>query len=168
MNTDAPAWKLDRDADGIAWLTLDKPGSSANVLSRDTLAELGSLAAGARRRPTAAVVVRSGKSSGFMAGADIKEFTALKNATEAYGLIRAGQQVLDRLEVPPLPHRGRHPRLCARRRTRARARLPLSRRASTMSACRSGLPEVHARHPSGLRRHGALGASASACGPRWT
>ena len=33
-------WKLARDDDGIAWLVLDKPGSSANTLSEEVLGEL--------------------------------------------------------------------------------------------------------------------------------
>ena len=37
------SWKLERDADGIAWLTLDKPGTSANVLSAGVLMELNEL-----------------------------------------------------------------------------------------------------------------------------
>ena len=34
------SWSLARDADGIAWLSFDRPGSSANVLSRSVLVEL--------------------------------------------------------------------------------------------------------------------------------
>jgi 3-hydroxyacyl-CoA dehydrogenase/enoyl-CoA hydratase/3-hydroxybutyryl-CoA epimerase len=102
MNTPS-AWKMERDAEGIVWLTLDKPGTSTNVLSRAVLEELGQ-----RLEPLAAetpkgVVVRSGKPSGFVAGADIKEFTGFKSATDAYGLIRAGQLVLDKLEALPCP-----------------------------------------------------------------
>jgi 3-hydroxyacyl-CoA dehydrogenase/enoyl-CoA hydratase/3-hydroxybutyryl-CoA epimerase len=103
MNSDAAAWKLERDADGIAWLILDKPGTSANVLSRDVLVELGELLQSLAVDMPRAVIVRSAKKSGFIAGADIKEFTALKNATEAYTLIRSGQQVLDRLADLPCP-----------------------------------------------------------------
>ena len=36
-NSATGAWALERDADGIAWLSFDKPGSSTNVLSRDAL-----------------------------------------------------------------------------------------------------------------------------------
>ena len=44
MNS-ASAWKLERDAEGIAWLTLDKPGTSTNVLGHAILEQLGTLAA---------------------------------------------------------------------------------------------------------------------------
>jgi 3-hydroxyacyl-CoA dehydrogenase / enoyl-CoA hydratase / 3-hydroxybutyryl-CoA epimerase len=49
------------------------------------------------------VIVHSMKSSGFVAGADIKEFTELTGPEDAMKLIRGGQQVLDRLEALPCP-----------------------------------------------------------------
>ena len=79
MNTAAPAWKLERDADGIAWLTLDKPGTSTNVLvARHAATSSARLLRRSPPSPPRGVVIRSGKPSGFIAGADIKEFTALQ------------------------------------------------------------------------------------------
>lgn len=103
MTTESTAWSSERDTDDIVWLTLDKPGTSANVLSRDVLVELDAILKPLTSEPPKGVVIRSGKSSGFIAGADIKEFTALKSASEAYAMVRAGQQVLDRLEALPCP-----------------------------------------------------------------
>jgi len=107
MNTPADrldaAWKVERDAEGIAWLTLDKPGTSTNVLGRAVLEELGTLLSPLARDLPRGVVVRSGKKSGFVAGADIKEFTGFTSASEAYTLIRAGQLVMDQLEALPCP-----------------------------------------------------------------
>ena len=103
MNTVAPAWKMERDAEGIVWLTLDKPGSSTNVLGRAILEELGGLIDQIAANVPKGVVIRSGKKSGFIAGADIKEFTGFKSATDAYALIRGGQLVFDRLEALPCP-----------------------------------------------------------------
>jgi len=100
---DAPAWTLARDAEGLATLTLDKPGTSANVLSKPVLTELDSLLDQLYEKPPGAVIVRSAKASGFVAGADINEFVPLTSREEAYALIRAGQQVLDRLEALPCP-----------------------------------------------------------------
>jgi len=102
MNEPA-AWSLERDPEGIAWLTLDKPGTSANVLSSGVLRELEGLLQQLAGNPPAGVVVLSGKKSGFIAGADINEFTAIASAEDGYGLIRAGQQVLDHLEALPCP-----------------------------------------------------------------
>jgi 3-hydroxyacyl-CoA dehydrogenase/enoyl-CoA hydratase/3-hydroxybutyryl-CoA epimerase len=94
---------MDRDAEGIVWLTLDKPGSSTNVLGRAILEELGALVDQIAANPPKGVVIRSGKPSGFIAGADIKEFTGFKSATDAYALIRNGQLVFDRIEALPCP-----------------------------------------------------------------
>src|SRR4030088_1980727 len=100
-DTASGSWKLERDAEGIAWLTLDKPGSSANVLSSSVLTELDALLATLERDLPRGVVVISGKKSGFVAGADIKEITRITDAASGYQLIRRGQQVLNRLAALP-------------------------------------------------------------------
>src|SRR5882724_3902573 len=106
MNTTTPgSWKTERDADGIVWLTIDKPGTSANVLSSDVLTELDALLPSLRKDPPRGVIVISGKKSGFIAGADIKEFTGITSAESGYRLIHTGQQVLDRLEALPCHYR---------------------------------------------------------------
>ncbi len=97
------AWSMETDADGIAWLTIDKPGTSANVLSSSVLQELDGLLGPLRRTPPRAVIVISGKKSGFIAGADIKEFTAIRDLEQGYRLIRTGQDVLNGLESLPCP-----------------------------------------------------------------
>jgi len=96
-------WTLAVDADRVALLTLDKAGSSANVLSSDVLLELNTRLEEVERTAPRALVVASAKKSGFVAGADIKEFTGLRSPDQAYSLIRRGQQVLDRLEALPFP-----------------------------------------------------------------
>jgi 3-hydroxyacyl-CoA dehydrogenase/enoyl-CoA hydratase/3-hydroxybutyryl-CoA epimerase len=100
---DTPTWTLEVDADRVAWLTCDMPESSANVLSaavlRDLALQLDDIAA---RRPVG-VVIRSAKRSGFIAGADIKEFLKISSPEEGYALVRAGQSVLQRLADLPCP-----------------------------------------------------------------
>jgi 3-hydroxyacyl-CoA dehydrogenase/enoyl-CoA hydratase/3-hydroxybutyryl-CoA epimerase len=95
--TTISSWKLERDPAGIAWLTIDKPGTSANVLSSSVLSELDVLLAVLERELPRGVVLISAKKSGFVAGADIKEFTGLKDEASGYRLIRAGQEVMARL-----------------------------------------------------------------------
>jgi 3-hydroxyacyl-CoA dehydrogenase / enoyl-CoA hydratase / 3-hydroxybutyryl-CoA epimerase len=97
------AWKMDRDAEGIAWLTLDKPDTSANTLSQQVMRELDALLQSLARSPPRGVIIRSGKTSGFIAGADINEFTTLANATAGYQLTRSGQVTFERLERLPCP-----------------------------------------------------------------
>ena len=104
MADDTPrSWKTERDADGIAWLTFDKPGTSANVLSAAVLMELNAVLAGLEQDLPRGVIVISAKKSGFVAGADIKEFTGLASEASGYQLIRPGQQVFDRLEALRCP-----------------------------------------------------------------
>jgi 3-hydroxyacyl-CoA dehydrogenase/enoyl-CoA hydratase/3-hydroxybutyryl-CoA epimerase len=102
-DTASGSWKLERDSEGIAWLTIDKPGSSANVLSSSVLTELDALLAALEKDLPRGVVVISGKKGGFVAGADIKEFTGITDAASGYQLIRRGQQVLNRLAALPRP-----------------------------------------------------------------
>ncbi len=102
-DTATGSWKLERDSDAIAWLTIDKPGSSANVLSGSVLSELDGLLAALDKDLPRGVVVISAKKSGFVAGADIKEFTGIQDAASGYELIRRGQQVLNRLAALPCP-----------------------------------------------------------------
>jgi len=100
----APAcWRLERDASGLARLVLDVPGSSANVLSRAVLVELGNVLSGLESDPPRGLVVRSGKAGGFIAGADIREFTRIEDPESAFEEIRAAQRILDRLEALPCP-----------------------------------------------------------------
>ena len=94
---------MERDGDGIVWLIADKPATSANVLSSHVLRELDGLLDRIALPPPRGVVVISAKKSGFIAGADIKEFTGITSAENGYRLIHAGQQVFDRLEALPCP-----------------------------------------------------------------
>jgi 3-hydroxyacyl-CoA dehydrogenase / enoyl-CoA hydratase / 3-hydroxybutyryl-CoA epimerase len=101
--SEGSSWKLEIDADRIAWLTCDIPGASTNVLSASVLRELAVKLTEIAAQKPAGVVIGSAKTSGFVAGADIKEFTGLRNPDEAYTLIRSGQVVLDQLEALPCP-----------------------------------------------------------------
>ena len=96
-------WTLTVDAERIAWLVCDTPGSSTNVLSSQVLRDLSAqLDEVARQRP-AGVVLRSAKTNGFIAGADIKEFLLIRDPAQAYELVRAGQAVLQKIEDLPCP-----------------------------------------------------------------
>ena len=97
------AWQLEREADGIARLTLDRPGTSANSLSRAVLLELGELLRSLRADPPRGLIVRSGKASGFIAGADVREFTEFHSEADALETIRNGQRVFAQLEALPCP-----------------------------------------------------------------
>src|SRR3569833_3794928 len=102
-DTAAPAWKVEKDADSVVWLTLDKPNTSANVLSSYVLRERDTILAPLTQDPPLAVIVISAKKRGFIAGADIKEITGITNAEEGFRLIHGGQEVLNRLEALRCP-----------------------------------------------------------------
>src|SRR6187431_690743 len=102
-STTTPAWRAETDADGIVWLSFDKPGTSTNVLSSEPLAEFSSHLEGYEKSPPRGLVIRSAKTSGFIAGADVREFAQLESAAQAFELVRAAQRIFDRLEALPCP-----------------------------------------------------------------
>jgi 3-hydroxyacyl-CoA dehydrogenase / enoyl-CoA hydratase / 3-hydroxybutyryl-CoA epimerase len=100
---DTPSWTLEIDAERVAWLTLDSPGVSTNVLSGPVLRDLATQLADVGSKRPVGVVIRSAKPNGFVAGADIKEFLKIRAPAEGYELVRAGQAVLQSLEDLPCP-----------------------------------------------------------------
>ncbi|MBL4762762.1 MAG: enoyl-CoA hydratase/isomerase family protein [Gammaproteobacteria bacterium] len=96
-------WKLTTEKDGIVWLYLDKEGTSTNILSVNILEELNALIDGFEKEMPTGIVFASAKDSGFIAGADINEFTQVKNYDEALELIKRGQNVFSRIEHLPCP-----------------------------------------------------------------
>jgi len=96
-------WALQTDADRIAWLTCDMAGTSTNVLSGEVVRELAEKLREVAALHPAGMVVQSGKRNGFIAGADIREFLAIRSPAQALELVRAGQSVLQQLEDLPFP-----------------------------------------------------------------
>ncbi|MCH9697305.1 MAG: enoyl-CoA hydratase/isomerase family protein [Gammaproteobacteria bacterium] len=102
----APAtrhWSLSIDVDALASLHLDVDGSSTNVLSAEVLGEFEQLLEYIETQTVNGLMIVSDKSSGFIAGADIKEFTRIQNEQEALQLIQRGQTLFDRLEALSIP-----------------------------------------------------------------
>jgi 3-hydroxyacyl-CoA dehydrogenase/enoyl-CoA hydratase/3-hydroxybutyryl-CoA epimerase len=96
-------WTLETDADGVAWLTFDLADAGVNVLSRAVVRELGAALRRIEAARPRALVLRSGKASGFIAGADVKEFTTLRTPEEGLEAVRTGQAVFEQLERLPCP-----------------------------------------------------------------
>lgn len=96
-------WRLETDAARIAWLYADKADSSTNVLSKEVLEELHFIIDRITAERPQGLIILSAKDNGFIAGADIKEFTAIQNYDEALQLITRGQSILDRIEKLPFP-----------------------------------------------------------------
>jgi 3-hydroxyacyl-CoA dehydrogenase / enoyl-CoA hydratase / 3-hydroxybutyryl-CoA epimerase len=96
-------WKIERDADGLAWLTFDKQGATTNTLSAPVLDELRIALADLSAQPPKGLVIRSGKANGFIAGADIDEFIELKTVNDAVVLIKRGWDTFEQLATVPYP-----------------------------------------------------------------
>ena len=103
MTTKYKHWRLETDADNIAWLHLDKADAGANSLGREVVDELDNILDELETERPTGLVILSDKSSGFIAGADINEFTKIENMDQARKLIRRGQSVINRIERQRFP-----------------------------------------------------------------
>src|SRR6202048_528612 len=96
-------WKLARDDDGIAWLVLDKAGSSANTHNEEVRAELSAVLSRIEREQPKGVVLRSAKPSGFIAGADIGEFRGMTDVAFVVNRVNEAHAIVDRLDRLSVP-----------------------------------------------------------------
>ncbi len=103
MNAAVIDWHSHCDSDGILWLTLDKQGTETNVLSISVLDQLDGLLDEIRENPPQAIVFRSAKPGGFIAGADVNEFLDVTTTQEALIMIKRGQTLFSRIESLPCP-----------------------------------------------------------------
>jgi 3-hydroxyacyl-CoA dehydrogenase/enoyl-CoA hydratase/3-hydroxybutyryl-CoA epimerase len=103
MSNATPDWQSRVDDDGILWLILDKQDTETNVLSIAVLEQLESLIDGVLEKSPKAVVFRSGKAKGFIAGADVNEFLEVSSTQEALIMIKRGQTLFSRIAALPCP-----------------------------------------------------------------
>jgi 3-hydroxyacyl-CoA dehydrogenase / enoyl-CoA hydratase / 3-hydroxybutyryl-CoA epimerase len=89
--------------DGITWVTIDRAGEKMNTLAKSVIAELNQLLDHFDANPPKAVVFASGKKTGFIAGADITEFTEFKDDAALKALVKNGYDVFDRLAAVKYP-----------------------------------------------------------------
>jgi len=100
---DLKHWKLDVDADHLAWLAFDRAGTATNTFSSEALRELGQVADHLASMPPKGLAIFSAKDNGFAAGADIEEFTRFANADEAIAFTVLGNEVFDKVAALPFP-----------------------------------------------------------------
>ena len=96
-------WTLTRDPDGIAWLTFDKVNATTNTLSKAAIVELNQTLDALDANPPPGLVIRSGKPSGFIAGADVDEFDEIGDATGVRAILARGMGTFDRIARLPYP-----------------------------------------------------------------
>ena len=96
-------WQLQQDEKGLLWLCLDKADASTNVLSKSVLEELEQTLDQVPSKNAKGLIIYSAKKNGFLAGADIHEFTELKTTDAAFEKLRYGQTVFSKIENLPCP-----------------------------------------------------------------
>jgi 3-hydroxyacyl-CoA dehydrogenase / enoyl-CoA hydratase / 3-hydroxybutyryl-CoA epimerase len=96
-------FRLTRDAEGVAWLLFDREGTSTNTLSADVLEEFDHVLAELENQRPSGLVIRSAKTSGFIAGADVNEFRGASDASVVETAIDRAHAVIDRLEALRVP-----------------------------------------------------------------
>lgn len=96
-------WQTELRPDGVLVLSFDKAGAPVNTFSQDVLIELDTLLERLALDPPKGLVLRSAKATGFIAGADIREFQSFDVKGTIGDAIRRGQQTFQRLAELPFP-----------------------------------------------------------------
>jgi 3-hydroxyacyl-CoA dehydrogenase / enoyl-CoA hydratase / 3-hydroxybutyryl-CoA epimerase len=91
-------WRLARDRDHIIYAYLDRAGERVNALSREVLEEFEQLIALCEKKPPRGLVLLSGKSTGFVFGADVREFDGFTSAAAVTAEINRVHEMFSRLE----------------------------------------------------------------------
>jgi len=98
---------LNTDENNIIWLSIDVKKEKTNVITPELIKELSDACDTIKTSGAAGLIIHSGKSSGFIAGADIKGFQGLsadKNGQQqALKFIRMGQAMCQQIEDLPMP-----------------------------------------------------------------
>src|SRR6185436_3195150 len=74
-----------------------------NTLSIEVLDEFAAVLDELATLRPKGLVIRSGKSTGFIAGADIEEFLQIKDGEDAKRMVKRGWDAFNRLERMPFP-----------------------------------------------------------------
>jgi 3-hydroxyacyl-CoA dehydrogenase / enoyl-CoA hydratase / 3-hydroxybutyryl-CoA epimerase len=100
-------WRLSVDYEGIAWALMDREGERVNSMGRRLTEELGEIVKWAE---TAAIhgeikglVLMSAKPTGFLVGADIREFSRFATEPQVKEVVKESLGLLDRIENLPVP-----------------------------------------------------------------
>ena len=96
-------WQAAQRDDGVVVLSLDRQDAPVNALSQDVLIELDDILERLAIDPPKGVVFRSAKPSGFIAGADLKEFQDFARKGTVNDAIRRGQVVFQKVAELPCP-----------------------------------------------------------------
>ena len=96
-------WQLNQEEGGVVAAVLDRAGESTNALSAEVMAELAQVLDQLDREPPKGLIIRSGKAAGFVAGADINEFSQLDTPEKGRVLVARGWDLFNRLAAVKYP-----------------------------------------------------------------
>ena len=96
-------WQLNKEECGIAVAVLDRAGESTNALSAEVMAEFAQILDQLDLYPPKGLIVRSAKAAGFIAGADIGEFSQLDTPEKGRALVARGWDLFNRLAAVKYP-----------------------------------------------------------------
>ena len=96
-------WKLHIDEADIAWLSIDCLEDKLNTLDHDALQALSLIIDSFNINLPRGVVLLSAKKKGFIAGAQIREFTHIKTQDQAAEKMRFAHDIYNRIEALPVP-----------------------------------------------------------------
>ena len=100
--TTQSAFSLTVRDDGVGVLTMDVPGDSVNTLKAEFGEQIRAILSDLKNRnDVRGLVLISGKTDSFVAGADISMLAACRSADEAATLSRQGHAVMAELEALP-------------------------------------------------------------------
>lgn len=91
------------EEEGYGFLVFDRAESGANTFSFEVLEELDQIVDRFKAEPPRGFAIISGKSSGFIAGADINQFRDFEDESQARSFIEKGHAVFDKLESLSCP-----------------------------------------------------------------
>jgi len=101
--SDTRHFRIDTDRDGIVWLTFDRADATTNTFSAEVMNEFNAILDELSVRKPRGLVIRSGKASGFIAGADVDEFTRIETTEDALAIVRRGWDTFNKLAALPFP-----------------------------------------------------------------
>ena len=100
-------WRFTVDFEGIAWAVIDREGESMNSLGRRLTEELGeivkSVEDAAIHGEVKGLVLMSAKPTGFIAGADIREFESFDTEPQIKEVVKQTLELFDRIDKLPFP-----------------------------------------------------------------
>ncbi len=102
--TNFECFQIQKDDRGVVTVTVDLPDRPLNVFNERVLRELDGVLSQLENDASARLVVfRSGKESGFFAGADVTEVEGMKTVDEVKEVVAAGQSLFNRVEALRMP-----------------------------------------------------------------